>query len=54
MGDPNIRELFTTFGAVKVSGKSFFELLKRNESILLFPGGVKEAYHLKNEKYKLL
>ena len=53
MGDPSIRELFTTFGAVKVSGSAIFELLQRNESVLLFPGGVKEAYHLKGEEYKL-
>ena len=39
MGDPNVRELFQTFGAVKVSPKAIFELLKRNETVLLFPGG---------------
>jgi pimeloyl-ACP methyl ester carboxylesterase len=54
MGDPNMREMFQTFGAVKVSPAAIFELLQRNETVLLFPGGVKEAYHLKGEQYKLL
>ena len=30
--------LFTKFGAVEVNGANFLELLKRNETILLFPG----------------
>lgn len=29
------------------------QLLKRKETILLFPGGVKEAYHKKGEEYQL-
>jgi hypothetical protein len=28
-------------------------LLQKNATILLFPGGVKEAYHRKGEEYKL-
>ena len=35
-----------------VSGKNFYNLLKANETVLLFPGGVRK--HLrKNEKYQL-
>jgi hypothetical protein len=29
------------------------QLLKRNETVLLFPGGAKEALHGKGEEYKL-
>jgi len=29
------------------------QLLRRNETVLLFPGGVKEAYHKKGENYKI-
>ena len=45
----SMKSLFTKFGAVEVSPGSIFELLKRNESVLLFPGGVREAYHGKGE-----
>lgn len=41
------------FGAVKVSPRNFFRLLQTNQTALLFPGGVKEALHGKNEDYKL-
>lgn len=49
----SMRSLFEKFGAVEVSPNSIFELLKRNETILLFPGGVREAYHGKGEDYAL-
>ena len=41
------------FGAVEVSPGSIFQLLQRNETILLFPGGANEACHLKDEAYML-
>ena len=44
---------FTTFGAVPVSGKNFYNLLAAGEVVLLFPGGVREAFKRKNEDYKL-
>ena len=44
---------FSDFGAVPVSGKNFYKLLKANETVLLFPGGVREAFKRKNEKYQL-
>ena len=31
----------------------FFQLLKRNETVMLFPGGAKEALHGKGDEYKL-
>lgn len=49
----SIREIFTKFGAVEVSPSSIFQLLQRNETVLLFPGGVREAYHGKGEDYAL-
>lgn len=48
-----MRSLFSKFGAVEVSPGSIFELMKRNETVLLFPGGVREAYHGKGEAYTL-
>lgn len=44
---------FTRFGAVEVTPRNFFRLLKQNETVLLFPGGVKESNHGKGEDHKL-
>ena len=33
----------STYGAVKVGGRTFFKLMQNNEHVLLFPGGVKEV-----------
>ena len=44
---------FTSFGAVPVSGMNFFRLMKQGEAVLLFPGGVREAFKRKNELYEL-
>jgi pimeloyl-ACP methyl ester carboxylesterase len=41
------------FGGVEVSPGSIFQLMKNNETILLFPGGANEACHGKGEAYKL-
>lgn len=46
-------DLFQMFGAVKVSPRNFFRLLQTNQTALLFPGGVREALHGKDEDYKL-
>jgi 1-acyl-sn-glycerol-3-phosphate acyltransferase len=46
-------DLFQMFGAVKVSPRNFFRLLQSNQTALLFPGGVREALHGKEEDYKL-
>lgn len=47
------KEFFEAFGAVNVSGRSLFELMRKREAALLFPGGVKEAYKEQKDKYKL-
>ena len=46
-------KMLTTFGAVPVSGKNLYKLLAAGEAVLLFPGGVREAYKRRNEEYCL-
>ncbi|CBJ48930.1 conserved unknown protein [Ectocarpus siliculosus] len=48
-----MQTFFTKFGAVPVSPRNMYRLLKRGDNVLLFPGGVSEAYHRKGEDYKL-
>jgi hypothetical protein len=48
-----VQDNLNKFGVVEVSPGSIFELMKRNETILLFPGGANEACHGKNEAYTL-
>ncbi|GIL71022.1 hypothetical protein Vretimale_4099 [Volvox reticuliferus] len=43
-----------TFGAVPVSGRNLYQLLRQGEAVLLYPGGVREALKLRNEQYKLV
>ena len=49
-----MRGLFTNFGAVPVTPRNMFKLLKNEEVILLFPGGASEALKGKGEEYKLM
>ena len=51
--DRSMGKLFAKFGAVEVSPTSIFELLRRNETVMLFPGGIREAIHGRGEEYKL-
>jgi len=44
---------FEKFGAVPVSGRNLYRLLARNESALLYPGGIREAFKRKHEDYQL-
>lgn len=46
-------DILQTFGAVEVSPMNYYQLLKQNETILLFPGGAKEALHAKGQEYQL-
>ena len=46
-------KFYQKFGAVEVGPFTFYEMLKRNETILLFPGGANEALHAKGEDYLL-
>ncbi|KAG1678974.1 hypothetical protein FOA52_013037 [Chlamydomonas sp. UWO 241] len=43
-----------TFGAVPVSGSNLYRLLAQGESVLLYPGGAREANKRRGEKYALL
>ena len=36
-----------------MSGMNFYRLMKQGEAVLLFPGGVREAFKRRNEKYEL-
>jgi len=46
-------DFMVEFGAVPVSGRNMARLLQNGESVLLFPGGVREAYRRKGEEYRL-
>jgi hypothetical protein len=46
-------DIFPMVGAVKVNPLNFYRLLQTNQAVLLFPGGVREALHGKNEDYKV-
>ncbi|KAJ8905489.1 hypothetical protein NDN08_001996 [Rhodosorus marinus] len=45
---------FEDFGAVQVSPRNFYALMKEKKWVLLFPGGIREAHHRKDEKYKTI
>ncbi|CAL8462015.1 g1546 [Coccomyxa elongata] len=49
----SFKNFMSTFGAVPVGGRNFFRLLQNKEAVLLFPGGVREAYKGKGEEYRL-
>jgi len=52
-GSGSLAALFSRFGAVRVSGKGLHSLLAGGEAVLLYPGGVREAYRRKGEDYRL-
>jgi len=43
----------TEYGAVPVSGRNFHRLLSTGQAVLLYPGGVREAYKKRGEAYQL-
>jgi pimeloyl-ACP methyl ester carboxylesterase len=49
----SFRTFLEEFGATPVGGKSFARLLANKEAVLLYPGGVSEAYRKKNQEYQL-
>ncbi|KAG0621272.1 hypothetical protein M758_3G006800 [Ceratodon purpureus] len=51
--ESSMSDLYRNFGAVPVSGKTMFKLLKTGYSTLLYPGGAREALHRKGEAHKL-
>ena len=44
---------FQKFGAVMVTPRNYYRLMQTNQTALLFPGGVREVFHGKNEAYQL-
>lgn len=44
---------FQTFGAVMVTPKNYYRLMSTNQNAMLFPGGVREVFHNKDEAYQL-
>eukprot|EP00978_Attheya_sp_CCMP212_P015336 scaffold39564_cov50-Attheya_sp.AAC.5 len=44
---------FETFGAVMVTPKNYYRLMETGQNALLFPGGVREVFHGKDEAYQL-
>ena len=52
-GSETMGQTFQAFGAVPVSGRNLYTLLAAGEAVLLFPGGVREAYKRKGEQNTL-
>jgi pimeloyl-ACP methyl ester carboxylesterase/1-acyl-sn-glycerol-3-phosphate acyltransferase len=52
-GDPSNPSTFQEFGAVMVTPRNYYKLLQTGQNVLLFPGGVREVFHGKDEAYKL-
>lgn len=52
-GRRSFAEFMIEFGAVPVSARNLLRLMQNGESVLLFPGGVREAYKRKGEDYQL-
>ena len=52
-GPSGFEAFMTEFGAVPVGGRNFHKLLSNGEAVLLFPGGVREAYKKRGEAYQL-
>ena len=46
-------DLFSMFGAVRVTPRNFYRLMQTNQTALLFPGGVREVFHRKGEAYQI-
>jgi hypothetical protein len=44
---------FQLFGAVMVTPRNFYRLMQTGQNALLFPGGVREVFHGREEAYQL-
>ena len=45
--------IFEQFGAVMVTPRNYYRLMQTGQTGLLFPGGVREVFHGKDEAYEL-
>lgn len=50
---PLSNDLFQKFGAVMVTPRNYYRLFQTGQNALLFPGGVREVFHGKDEAYQL-
>lgn len=50
----NQNDQFQTFGAVMVTPRNYYRLMSTGQNALLFPGGVREVFHNRDEAYKLM
>ena len=50
---PNDPSTFQRYGAVMVTPRNYYKLLQTGQNVLLFPGGVREVFHGKDEAYQL-
>ena len=50
---PNNAALFRRFGAVQVTPRNYYRLMESGQNVLLFPGGVREVFHGRDEAYQL-
>ena len=53
--DGNLQNVqkFEEFGAVMVTPRNFYRLMQSGQNALLFPGGVREVFHGRDESYQL-
>jgi len=53
-GGNNQNDSFQTFGAVMVTPRNYYRLMSTGQNALLFPGGVREVFHNRDEAYQLI
>ncbi|KAI3464043.1 hypothetical protein Pfo_020706 [Paulownia fortunei] len=52
--DLSLYDVVRVLGGVPVSATNLYRLLSLKSHVLLYPGGVREAFHRKGEEYKLI
>ncbi|KAK3183869.1 hypothetical protein Dsin_031155 [Dipteronia sinensis] len=53
LADASLFDIFRIMGAVPASASNLYKLLSAKSHILHYPGGLREALHRKDEKYRL-
>ncbi|KAL3818652.1 hypothetical protein ACJIZ3_004557 [Penstemon smallii] len=52
--DLSMFDMIRILGGAPVSATNLYKLLSLNSHVLLYPGGIREAFHLKGEDYQLI
>ncbi|KAK6153336.1 hypothetical protein DH2020_012975 [Rehmannia glutinosa] len=52
--DLSVFDIVRVIGGLPVSAKSLYRLFSLKSHVMLYPGGVREAFHHKGEEYKLI